>query len=213
MLEMSLLDLVSPSQGVLWRNKVHWPGEEPLQHHGKTKPLIRMSRTTTISTNSASTRTNQQKTPRNSALLPGPFPSKVKSKPNANSAWTKSSSSLHSKSASTGTAAWKAGRLSFPGSVFPSAPSLNWSNPRPKQNSWRLNRYWDLGQMPMARTELAGIEFPYVEGLRLDEAMNPLTLLCVGHVRRIASESGRSARAHGDSLEVRFQEHQIHHQN
>jgi len=26
----------------------------------------------------------------------------------------------------------------------------------------------------------AGIELPYVEGLRLDEAMNPLTLLCVG---------------------------------
>ena len=26
----------------------------------------------------------------------------------------------------------------------------------------------------------AGIEFPYVEGLRIDEAMHPLTLLCVG---------------------------------
>ena len=26
----------------------------------------------------------------------------------------------------------------------------------------------------------AGIEFPYVEGLRLDEAMHPLTLLTVG---------------------------------
>jgi sulfoxide reductase catalytic subunit YedY len=32
--------------------------------------------------------------------------------------------------------------------------------------------------MPLA--SYAGIEFPYVEGLRLDEAMNPLTLLCVG---------------------------------
>ena len=28
--------------------------------------------------------------------------------------------------------------------------------------------------------EIAGIEFPYVEGLRLDEAMHPLALLCVG---------------------------------
>jgi sulfoxide reductase catalytic subunit YedY len=32
--------------------------------------------------------------------------------------------------------------------------------------------------MPQAR--YAGLEFPYVEGLRLDEAMNPLALLCVG---------------------------------
>jgi sulfoxide reductase catalytic subunit YedY len=40
--------------------------------------------------------------------------------------------------------------------------------------------YWNLGQMPLARPEMAGIQFPYVEGLRLDEAMHPLALLCVG---------------------------------
>src|SRR5580700_4503297 len=34
--------------------------------------------------------------------------------------------------------------------------------------------------MPKARPELAGIAFPYVEGLRMDEAMHPLTLLSVG---------------------------------
>ena len=38
--------------------------------------------------------------------------------------------------------------------------------------------YYDSRQMPQGRW--AGIEFPYVEGLRVDEAMNPLTLLCVG---------------------------------
>jgi methionine sulfoxide reductase catalytic subunit len=38
--------------------------------------------------------------------------------------------------------------------------------------------YYDSSQMPQGRW--AGIEFPYVEGLRLDEAMNPLTLLCFG---------------------------------
>src|SRR5437870_9580258 len=32
--------------------------------------------------------------------------------------------------------------------------------------------------MPLARS--TGIDFPYVEGLRLDEAMHPLALLCVG---------------------------------
>src|ERR1700746_1248661 len=37
---------------------------------------------------------------------------------------------------------------------------------------------YDPRQMPQGRW--AGIEFPYVEGLRMDEAMNPLTLLCVG---------------------------------
>ena len=38
--------------------------------------------------------------------------------------------------------------------------------------------YYDPGQMwsPM----MAGIAFPYVEGLRIDEAMNPLALLCTG---------------------------------
>lgn len=37
---------------------------------------------------------------------------------------------------------------------------------------------YDPSQMPEAK--YGGIDFPYVEGLRLDEAMNPLTLLCVG---------------------------------
>jgi methionine sulfoxide reductase catalytic subunit len=38
--------------------------------------------------------------------------------------------------------------------------------------------YFDKKQMPLWRD--AFIPLPYVEGLRLDEAMNPLTLLCVG---------------------------------
>jgi methionine sulfoxide reductase catalytic subunit len=37
---------------------------------------------------------------------------------------------------------------------------------------------YDPSQMPEAK--YGGIAFPYVEGLRLDEAMNPLTLLSVG---------------------------------
>jgi sulfoxide reductase catalytic subunit YedY len=52
--------------------------------------------------------------------------------------------------------------------------------PTPKAQFVAFESYWDLGQMPLARPELAGIQFPYLEGLRLDEAMNPLTLLCVG---------------------------------
>jgi methionine sulfoxide reductase catalytic subunit len=38
--------------------------------------------------------------------------------------------------------------------------------------------FYDPRQMPQAK--YGGIDFPYVEGLRLDEAMNPLALLCVG---------------------------------
>ena len=52
--------------------------------------------------------------------------------------------------------------------------------PTPKAKYVAFESYWDLRQMPLARPELAGIALPYVEGLRLDEAMHPLALLCVG---------------------------------
>jgi methionine sulfoxide reductase catalytic subunit len=38
--------------------------------------------------------------------------------------------------------------------------------------------YFDKKQMPL--WGMAGIQLPYVEGLRMDEAMHPLTLLCFG---------------------------------
>jgi sulfoxide reductase catalytic subunit YedY len=38
--------------------------------------------------------------------------------------------------------------------------------------------YFDKKQMPLWGR--AGIELPYVEGLRMDEAMHPLTMLCMG---------------------------------
>jgi sulfoxide reductase catalytic subunit YedY len=50
--------------------------------------------------------------------------------------------------------------------------------PAPKAQFVAFQSYYDSRQMPQGRW--AGIEFPYVEGLRLDEAMNPLALLCVG---------------------------------
>jgi sulfoxide reductase catalytic subunit YedY len=54
----------------------------------------------------------------------------------------------------------------------------NLVEPTPKARFVAFETYYDLKQMPQAR--YAGLEFPYVEGLRLDEAMNPLALLCVG---------------------------------
>ena len=49
---------------------------------------------------------------------------------------------------------------------------LNQVQPTPKAKFVAFQSYYDLGQMPQAR--YAGIELPYLEGLRLDEAMHPL---------------------------------------
>src|SRR5450432_1622061 len=50
--------------------------------------------------------------------------------------------------------------------------------PTDKAKYVAFETYYDLKQMPQSRG--TGLDYPYVEGLRLDEAMNPLTLLCVG---------------------------------
>ena len=50
--------------------------------------------------------------------------------------------------------------------------------PGPKAKYVAFESYYDPKQMPWGQA--SGIQLPYVEGLRLDEAMNPLTLLCVG---------------------------------
>ena len=50
--------------------------------------------------------------------------------------------------------------------------------PTPKAKYVAFESFYDLNQMPHSRG--TGIDYPYVEGLRLDEAMNPLALLCVG---------------------------------
>jgi methionine sulfoxide reductase catalytic subunit len=52
------------------------------------------------------------------------------------------------------------------------------AEPTPKAKYVAFETYYDPKQMPLGRQ--AGIQLPYVEGLRLDEAMNPLALLCVG---------------------------------
>ncbi|HKD04642.1 MAG TPA: protein-methionine-sulfoxide reductase catalytic subunit MsrP [Bryobacteraceae bacterium] len=55
---------------------------------------------------------------------------------------------------------------------------LKRAEPTSKARFVAIESFYDLKQMPEARH--AGIELPYVEGLRLDEAMHPLALLCVG---------------------------------
>jgi len=50
--------------------------------------------------------------------------------------------------------------------------------PNPKAKYVAFESCYDPKQMPWASS--SGIQLPYVEGLRLDEAMHPLALLCVG---------------------------------
>jgi len=65
--------------------------------------------------------------------------------------------------------------------------------PTPKAQFVAFQSYYDPRQMPQGRW--AGIEFPYVEGLRLDEAMNPLALLCVGmYGESLPNQDGAPAR-------------------
>ncbi|HEY2120368.1 MAG TPA: protein-methionine-sulfoxide reductase catalytic subunit MsrP, partial [Candidatus Acidoferrum sp.] len=52
------------------------------------------------------------------------------------------------------------------------------AEPTEKAKYVAFTSFYDPSQMPQAK--YGGIEFPYVEGLRIDEAMNPLALLCVG---------------------------------
>jgi sulfoxide reductase catalytic subunit YedY len=50
--------------------------------------------------------------------------------------------------------------------------------PTAKAKYVAFQSYYDPKQMPEAK--YTGLDYPYVEGLRLDEAMHPLALLCVG---------------------------------
>ena len=54
----------------------------------------------------------------------------------------------------------------------------NLVEPTPNAKFVAFQSYFDMKQMPLWR--YAGIQLPYVEGLRMDEAMHPLTLLCMG---------------------------------
>jgi sulfoxide reductase catalytic subunit YedY len=61
---------------------------------------------------------------------------------------------------------------------FPLSVLIKLAEPTAKAKYVAFQSYYDTRQMPVGR--YAGIPFPYVEGLRMDEAMHPLTLLTVG---------------------------------
>jgi sulfoxide reductase catalytic subunit YedY len=61
---------------------------------------------------------------------------------------------------------------------FPLSALLKQVEPTSKAKYVAFETFYD-GKI-MLRAEYAGIRFPYVEGLRMDEAMHPLTILAVG---------------------------------
>lgn len=61
---------------------------------------------------------------------------------------------------------------------FPLNVLIKQVEPTSKATFLAFESFYDPKQMPVAR--YAGIPFPYLEGLRMDEAMHPLTILCVG---------------------------------
>jgi sulfoxide reductase catalytic subunit YedY len=61
---------------------------------------------------------------------------------------------------------------------FPLSALIKAAEPTSKAKYVQMETYFNLKQMPEAR--FAGLPFPYVEALRMDEAMHPLTILSVG---------------------------------
>jgi hypothetical protein len=116
---------------------------------------------------------------------------------------------VSSRSASTGSAASRRGRWSSPWIGFPlNATSSSAPSPPARPPSWRSRRSLrPLGDAGAALTR--SLDWPYVEGLRMDEAMHPLTILAVGLYGQDADEPERRAAPAGRPVEVRVQEHQV----
>jgi methionine sulfoxide reductase catalytic subunit len=61
---------------------------------------------------------------------------------------------------------------------FPFAALASLVEPTSRAQFVAFESYYDPGQMPEAK--YSGLQYPYLEGLRLDEAVHPLTLVSVG---------------------------------
>jgi methionine sulfoxide reductase catalytic subunit len=76
---------------------------------------------------------------------------------------------------------------------FPLSRLLSRVEPASKATHVAFETYHDVKQMPDSR--FAGIDLPYVEGLRLDEAMHPLTLLATGlYGKTLPNQNGAPVR-------------------
>ncbi|MFC1874228.1 protein-methionine-sulfoxide reductase catalytic subunit MsrP, partial [Chloroflexota bacterium] len=62
---------------------------------------------------------------------------------------------------------------------FPLARLLEEVEPLPEAKYVRFETLYDPARMPVQRTNLL-LDWPYIEGLRIDEAMHPLTIMATG---------------------------------
>lgn len=78
---------------------------------------------------------------------------------------------------------------------FPVSALLKQVEPTSKAKFIRFETLRDPEHMPGQRSGFALIDWPYVEGLRLDEAMNPLAILAVGmYGRGLPNQNGAPLR-------------------
>ncbi|MNE18947.1 Sulfoxide reductase catalytic subunit YedY precursor [compost metagenome] len=78
---------------------------------------------------------------------------------------------------------------------FPLSTLLKQVEPTSKARFIRFETLQDPKSMPGQRSSFALIDWPYVEGLRLDEAMNPLAILAVGmYGRELPNQNGAPLR-------------------
>ncbi len=76
---------------------------------------------------------------------------------------------------------------------FPLSKLLSMVEPMSKATHVAFETYYDIKQMPDSGS--AGIDLPYIEGLRLDEAMHPLTLLATGlYGKTLPNQNGAPVR-------------------
>ncbi|WP_087018956.1 protein-methionine-sulfoxide reductase catalytic subunit MsrP [Thaumasiovibrio subtropicus] len=87
--------------------------------------------------------------------------------------------------------------MNIPWIGFPLADLLKMVEPNSDGRYVAFKTLYDPEQMPgqASRRVGGGIDYPYVEGLRLDEAMHPLTLLAVGlYGKSLAPQNGAPVR-------------------
>lgn len=87
--------------------------------------------------------------------------------------------------------------MNIPWVGFPLAALLKAADPLGDAKYVAFETLYDPEQMPGQKSRFTGggIDYPYVEGLRLDEAMNPLTLLSVGlYGKSLAPQNGAPIR-------------------
>jgi sulfoxide reductase catalytic subunit YedY len=86
-----------------------------------------------------------------------------------------------------------------PWSGFSLSELIKRANPLSKAKFVEFTTIYAPDQMPGQRTHV--LDWPYVEGLRMDEAMHPLTLLCFGmYGQELPNQDGAPLRVEGISL-------------